>query len=182
VPSSPPADHDEYHDDDGDDRSSGRPRRRGQFFAGLVLVLALAVSALMYVLTYQTLASVDIISADPIGSAAGNVMTLVAVMFGALVVFVLAVITLVIARPKAIAALGLAASLLLPVGALVLGLMYGGSVLQQNVEADIAQAGPEVAAQGAAAAADAIIQELERRGVDPGPLRDLITGVVGQGG
>jgi hypothetical protein len=144
--------------------------------------LALVVSALLYYLTYQTLATADIVSADPLGSIGGQVMSLGTVMFGALVVFLLAVIALVIARPKAIAGLGLAASLLLPVAALALGLWYGGSVLRQNVEADIAQAGPEVAAQGAAAAADAIIQELERRGLDAGPVRDLITGVVGQGG
>jgi hypothetical protein len=61
----------------------------------------------------------------------------------------------------------------------VLGVWYGGSVLRQNVESEIAQAGPEVAAQGAAAAADAIIKELESRGLDAGPVRDLITGAVG---
>jgi hypothetical protein len=183
IPRSPapssrrPAD-DEY----ADGYASGRPRSRGQIFSGLVLLMALAVSALMYYLTYQTLASVDIISSDPLGSVGGEVMSLGTVMFGALVVFVLAVIALVIARPKAIAGLGLAASLLLPVAALVLGLWYGGSVLRQNVESDIAQAGPEVAAQGAAAAADAIVQELQSRGIDAGPVRDLITSVVGQGG
>jgi hypothetical protein len=182
APSAPPPDRDEYRDDPPEDYSSRRSRRRGQFFAGLVVVFALVVSALMYVLTYQTLASVDITSADPLGGLASQASMLGAVMFGALVVFVLAVIALVIARPKALAALGLAASLLLPVAALVLGLVYGGSVLRQNVEQDIAQAGPEVAAQGASIAADAIMQELQRRGIDPGPLRDLITGVVGQGG
>jgi hypothetical protein len=176
APSSRPAD-DEY-----DDYASGRPRRRGQVFAGLVLLLVLAVSALMYYLTYQTLSSVDIVSSDPLGSVGGQVMSLGAVMFGALAVFVLALIAFVIARPKALAGLGLAASLLLPVAALVLGLWYGGSVLRQNVESDIAQAGPKVAAQGAAAVTDAIVQELERRGIDAGPVRDLITSVVGQGG
>jgi hypothetical protein len=169
-------------DDEYDDYASGRPRRRGQVFAGLVLLLALAVSALMYYLTYQTLSSVDIVSSDPLGNVGGQVMSLGAVMFGALAVFVLALIAFVIARPKALAGLGLAASLLLPVAALVLGLWYGGSVLRQNVESDIAQAGPEVAAQGAAAVTDAIVQELERRGIDAGPVRDLITSVVGQGG
>jgi hypothetical protein len=60
-----------------------------------------------------------------------------------------------------------------------MGLWYGGSVLRQNVESDIAKAGPEVAAQGAAAAADAVVAELERRGVDAGPVRDLIRSAVG---
>ena len=166
-------------DDDYDDYSSGRPRRRGQVFAGLVLLLALAVSALMYYLTYQTLASVRITSGDGVGGVGGQVLSLGTVMFAALVVFVLAVIALVIARPKALAGLGLAASLLLPVAALVLGVWYGGSVLRQNVESEIAQAGPEVAAQGAAAVADAIVQELENRGIDAGPVRDLIRSVVG---
>jgi hypothetical protein len=148
-------------------------------FSGLVLLLALAVSALLYYLTYQTLASVRITSGDALGGVGSQVMSLGAVMFGALVVFVLALIALVVARPKAMAGLGVAASLLLPVAALVLGLWYGGSVLRQNVESDIAQAGPEVAAQGAAAAADAIIKELQNRGIDAGPVRDLIKSVVG---
>lgn len=166
-------------DEYDDDYSSGRSRRRGQVFAGLVLLMALAVSALMYYLTYQTLASVRITSGDGVGGVGGQVLSLGTVMFAALVVFVLAVIALVIARPKALAGLGLAASLLLPVVALAMGLWYGGSVLRQNVESEIAQAGPEVAAQGAAAVADAIVQELENRGIDAGPVRDLIRSAVG---
>jgi hypothetical protein len=168
---------DEY--DGYGDCDSGRPRRRGQIFAGLVVLLALAAAALIYYLTYQTLASVRVTSGDALGGVGGQVMSLVGVLFGALVVFVLAVIALVIARPKALAGLGLAASLLLPVAALVLGLWYGGSVLRQNVESEIAQAGPEVAAQGAAAVADAIVQELENRGINAGPVRDLIRSAVG---
>jgi hypothetical protein len=166
-------------DVDYDDYDSGRPRRRGQIFSGLVVLLALAAAALTYYLTYQTLASVRVTSGDGLGGVGGQVMSLVGVLFGALVVFVLALIALVIARPKALAGLGLAASLLLPVAALVLGLWYGGAVLRQNVESEIAQAGPEVAAQGAAAVADAIVQELENRGIDAGPVRDLIRSAVG---
>ena len=179
IPRSPaplPAD-DEY--DDYGDYSSGRPRRRGQVFSGLVLLLALAVSALVYYLTYEALASVRITSDDSLGGAGGQVLSLGTVMFAALVVFVLALIALVVARPKALAGLGLAASLMLPVVALVMGLWYGGSVLRQNVESEIAQAGPEVAAQGAAAVADAVVEELENRGIDAGPVRDLIRSLVG---
>jgi uncharacterized protein HemX len=176
-----PRDYDsrDYDPRDYDDHDSRGSRSRGQIFAGLVLLLALAVSALMYYLTYQTLASVSITSGDSLGGAGDHAMGLGGAFFAALVVFVLAVIALVIARPKALAGLGLAASLLLPVAALVLGVWYGGSVLRQNVESEIAQAGPEVAAQGAAAAADAIVKELENRGIDAGPVRDLITGAVG---
>jgi hypothetical protein len=174
APRSRPAD-----DDYEDDYSSGRPRRRGQVFSGLVLLMALAVSALTYYLTYQTLASIRITSGDSLGGAGGQAMSLGTVLFGALVVFVLAVIALAIARPKALAGLGLAASLLLPVAALVMGVWYGGSVLRQNVESEIAQAGPEVAAQGAAAVADAVVKELESRGIDAGPVRDLIRSAVG---
>lgn len=182
VPRSParrprPVEDDSRDYDDYDD--SRGSRARGQIFAGIVLLLALAVSALMYYLTYQTLASVSITSGDSLGGAGDQAVGLGGAFFAALVVFVLAVIALVIARPKMLAGLGLAASLLLPVAALVLGVWYGGSVLRQNVESEIAQAGPEVAAQGAAAAADAIIKELESRGLDAGPVRDLITGAVG---
>src|SRR5690349_12779262 len=89
---------DEYEDDD---YSSGRPRRRGQVFSGLVLLAALAVSALMYYLTYQTLTSIRITSGAAL-TGVGQAMNLGWVMLGALVVFVLAIIALVIARPKAI--------------------------------------------------------------------------------
>jgi hypothetical protein len=133
----------------------------------------------MYYLTYQTLASVRLTSGDGVGGVGGQVLGLGSVMFAAIVVFVLALIALVIARPKTLAGLALAASLLLPVAALVMGLWYGGSVLRQNVESEIAQAGPEVAAQGAAAVADAVVDELERRGISAGPVRDLIRSVVG---
>jgi hypothetical protein len=163
-------------DDYEDDYSSGRPRRRGQVFSGLVLLLALAVSALTYYLTYETLASIRITSGGEVG---GQVIGLGGVLLGALVVFLLALIALVVARPKALAGLALAASLLLPVAALVMGLWYGGSVLKQNVESEIAQAGPQVAARGAAAVSDAIVKELESRGIDAGPVRDLIRSVVG---
>ena len=168
-----------YRDDDRsanrDDHrgahSPARPRSRGQVFAGVVLLLALVVSALLGVLTYQTLASVDLISADPLGGLAGQATTLGAVALGAFGVFVLAVIALAVARPKVLAGLGLAASLLLPVGAVVLGVMYGGDVLRQNVENDLPTDG--------ASAARTLLEELARNGVDPGPLGDLIVGIAG---
>jgi hypothetical protein len=177
APTFPPGDRDDYYDDINrdtyrdDDRDAYRsrgPRRRGQVFAGLVLVLALVVSGLLGMLTYQTLASVDITAADPIGNVSGRASTLGMVVLGALVVFVLAVIALVVARPKALAGLGLLASVLLPVGALVLGVMYGGEVLRHNVENGAAKAGP--------AAVQAVVKELERKGLNLGPLRDLIVG------
>jgi hypothetical protein len=179
IPRSPVARPRPAVDDYEDDHSSGRPRRRGQVFSGLVLLLALAVSALTYYLTYETLASIRITSGGALGGAGGQVLSLGGVLLGALVVFLLALIALVVARPKALAGLGLAASLLLPVAALVMGLWYGGSVLKQNVESDLAQAGPQVAAQGAAAVADAVVDELENRGIDAGPVRDLIRSFVG---
>ena len=200
APESPPADRDDYggayRDDSGDDygndygdyrenrrdayRSSG-PRSRGQVFAGVVLLLAVMVSVLLGAVTYQMLVSVDLVSADPFAGLTGWATGLGAVAFGALVVFVLAMITFVIARPKVLAGMALTASLLLPAGAFVLGVWYGGSVLRQNVENDLAAQGAAVAAEGTAAV-DAVVQELERRGLDIGPLRDLIVGIAGQGG
>ncbi|GAA5121545.1 hypothetical protein [Pseudonocardia adelaidensis] len=170
---------DDYGDDYDDEYSSPRRRTRGQVLSGLVLLGALVVSALTYYLTYETLASVHLTSSGTLGGAGGQVMSLGGVLLGALVVFLLAVIALVIARPKLLAGLGFAASLLLPVAALVMGLWYGGSVLKQNVEGEIANAGPKVAAQGAAAVGDAIVDELQRHGIDAGPVRDLIRSVVG---
>ncbi len=164
-----------YRDDDRgayrDDHPPARRRSRGQVFAGVVLLLALAVSALLGALTYQTLASADLISADPLGGLAGQAATLGVVAFGALGVFVLAVIALAVARPKVLAGIGLAASLLLPVGAVVLGVMYGGDVLRQNVENDLPTDG--------ASAVRTVVDELKRNGLDPGPLGDLIVGIAG---
>jgi hypothetical protein len=200
APESPPADRDDYggayRDDSGDDSGayredrrdayredyrSARSRSRGQVFAGVVLLLALMVSVLLGAVTYQMLVSVDLVSADPFAGLTGWMTALAAVALGALVVFVLAMITFVIARPKVLAGMALAASLLLPAGAVVLGVWYGGSVLRQNVENDLAAQGAAVAAEGSAAV-DAIVSELERRGLDIGPLRDLIVGIAGQEG
>lgn len=206
APESPPADRDDYggayRDDSGDDygddygayredrRDAHRedrrdayrePRSRGQVFAGVLLLLAVMVSVLLGAVIYQMLVSVDLVSADPFVGLTGWMTALGAVALGALVVFVLAMITFVIARPKVLAGMALAASLLLPAGAVVLGVGYGGSVLRQNVENDLAAQGAAVAAEGTAAV-DAIVSELERRGLDIGPLRDLIVGIAGQGG
>jgi hypothetical protein len=192
VPYSPPPDHaDDYGDDryddsydDGprparrDDRRGAYPparrRSRGQLFAGVVLVLALMVSALVGVLTYQSLVSVDLISADPLGGLTGWATALGAAALGALGVFVLALIAFVIARPKALAGLGLAASVLLPVAAAFVGVLYGGDVLRQNVQNDVAAESAD--------AARTVIEELQRNVPDIGPLRDLIVWVAGQGG
>ncbi|HYH31182.1 MAG TPA: hypothetical protein VD903_12410 [Pseudonocardia sp.] len=170
------------HRDHGDDRRrarrdtyrSARPRSRGQVFAGVVLVLALMVSAVLGLLTYQTLASVDLISADPFASVSGWATALGGAAVGALGVFLLAAIALAIARPKALAAFVLAASLLLPVGAVVVGTLYGGDVLRQNVQDDLATESAD--------AARALADELERSVPDIGPLRDLIVRIAGQGG
>src|SRR6059058_1454125 len=79
APRSRPA-ADEYEDED--DYASGRPRRRGQVFSGLVLLMALAVSALVYYLTYQTLTSIRITSGAALAGAGGQAMSLGGVMLG----------------------------------------------------------------------------------------------------
>ena len=60
-------------DDYDDDYSSGRPRRRGQALRRPGAVARAGRVRAAVLLTYQTLASVDIISADPLGSMAGQV-------------------------------------------------------------------------------------------------------------
>ena len=157
-----------------DDRRPGRSRSRGQLLAGVVLVLALIVSVLLGVLTYQSLVSVDLISADPFASVAGWTSMLGAVALGALGVFLLAVIALVVARPKALAGIGLFASVLLPVAAVVVGVWYGGDVLRQNVQNDIQAESAD--------AARAFAEELGRNVPDIGPLRDLVRGLAEQSG
>ncbi|WP_232661616.1 hypothetical protein [Pseudonocardia sp. TRM90224] len=163
----------DYRDDHRDRRgrretfpAERRPRRRGQLFAGLVLVCALAVSGLLGMLTYQILASVELVSGDPLAGVQGQVTTFLMALGGAAVLFVLALIALFAARPKALAGFALLASVLLPIAAVVIGVWYGIDVLRQNVEQDVAAAGP--------AAVDAIVGELQRRGLDVGPLRDLL--------
>ncbi|MHA6623973.1 hypothetical protein ACU61A_01060 [Pseudonocardia sichuanensis] len=164
----------DYDDEVRGPRRPGRSRSRGQLFAGVVLVLALIVSVLLGVLTYQALVSVDLISADPFASVAGWTSALGSVALGALGVFLLAVIALVVARPKALAGVGLFASVLLPVAAVVVGVWYGGDVLRQNVQNDIEAESAE--------AAQAFVEELERNVPDIGPLRDLVRGLAEQSG
>ncbi len=157
-----------------DDRRPARSQSRGQLFAGVVLVLALIVSALLGVLSYQALVSVDLISADPFGSVAGWASAFGVVAVAAVVVVVLAVVAVAVARPKALAALGLAASLLLPLGAVGVSVWYGGDVLRQNVQNDIEAESAD--------AARAFVEELESNVPDIGPLRDLVRGIVEQSG
>ena len=164
----------DYDDTRRDARRPARSQSRGQLFACVVLVLTLIVSVLLGVLTYQALVSVDLISADPFGSVAGWASTLGMVAVGAIVVFVLAVVAVAVARPKALAGLALGASLLLPLGAVGVGVWYGGDVLRQNVQNDIEAESAE--------AARAFVAELERNVPDIGPLRDLVRGLAGQNG
>jgi hypothetical protein len=162
----------DYRDErDYDERPERRPpprrsRRRGQVFAALVLVLAVLVSVFLGVLIYQVLAGIDLTSGDPLGRLDTQLGTLGVVALGAAVVFVLALIAFVVARPKLLAGFGLLASVVLPVGGVLLGIWYGGDVLAKNVDSTISGAGP--------AAVDAVARELERRGLDVGPLRDLL--------
>ncbi len=160
---------DEDYDDRVDDRrpapAARRPRRRGQAFALLVLLLALIDSAVLGLLVYQALAAIDLTSADPFGALGEQLATLGTVALGAVVVFVLALIALVVARPRALAALGLLAAVLLPIGGVLLGLWFGGDVLRQRTEATVAEG---------TAAVDRVVDELERRLLDLGPLRDLL--------
>ena len=143
-----------------------RPRRRGQMFATLVLVLAVVDSLFLGVLIYQLLAGIDLTSGNPLGRLDGQLGILGMVAIGAAVVFVLALIAFVVARPKLLAGLGLLASVLLPIGGVVIGIWYGGDVLAKHVDSTVSAAGP--------AAVDAVARELERRGIDVGPLRDLL--------
>jgi hypothetical protein len=164
-------DYDRDYDRDYDQRPERRPaprrsRRRGQVFAALVLVLAVVDALALGVLVYQVLAGIDLTSGDPFGRLDGQLGTLGLVLLGAAVVFVLALIAFVVARPKLLAGLGLLAAVVLPVGGVLLGIWYGGDVLAQHVDSSVSAAGP--------AAVDAVARELERRGIDVGPLRDLL--------
>ncbi|OLT19951.1 hypothetical protein BJF78_10390 [Pseudonocardia sp. CNS-139] len=151
----------------------------------MVLLLALIVSGLLAVPVYQILVSIDLVSPDPFAGVAGWLMPLATALVGAVVVFVLAVAAVGVARPKGLAALALAASMLLPLVAVVLGVVYGGPVLRQNVEDGIAAQGAAAAEQGAAAVDSAVQRfqdELGQRGLDAGPLRDLVGWALRQGG
>jgi len=162
----------DYRDErDYEERPERRPaprrsRSRGQLFATLVLLLAVVDSVFMGVLIYQVLAGIDLTSGDPLGALDTQLGTLGMVALGAAVIFVLALIAFVIARPKLLAGFGLLASVVLPVGGVLLGIWYGGDVLAQHVDNSVSAAGP--------AAVDAVARELERRGLDIGPLRDLL--------
>lgn len=141
------------------------PRRRGQAFALLVLLAAAAVSLVLGMLVYEALAAVDITSADPLGGLDARLPALGTALLGALAVIVLGLVALVVARPKALAMVGLLAAVLLPVGGVLVGGWFGGEVLSKRV-------GDSVSAAGSAV--DDVVRELGDRGIDVGPLRELL--------
>lgn len=148
-----------------------RPRRRGQGFSLLVLVLAAAESILLWLVTYRALASVDFTSAEPFGRLGGHLGTFGLLVLATLVVFVLALLAMVVARPKALAGLALLASVLLPIAGVGMGVWYGGDALRRGIEESVSATGPAIDT-----AVDRVVDEIERRIADLDPLRDLLPG------
>ncbi len=125
--------------------------------------------------SYLALASVHLISPHPLAEAGGWLVLLAAAAVGSLAAFGLAALALLWCRPRLLAGLALAASILLPVLTVAVGATLGVGAAQQNLAADLARE--------PAAAADLAVDALDAWEIDaPGPVRELLEYVAAGNG
>ena len=155
---------------------SARPRRsRGRTLARLALVSAVAAALVLGGSSYLALASVHLLSPHPLAEAGGWLVLLAAAAVGSLSAFGLAALALLWCRPRLLAGLALAASILLPVLTVAVGATLGIGAAQQNLTADLAQE--------PAAAADLAVDALDAWEIDaPWPVRELLEHVAAGNG
>ena len=134
--------------------------RRGQGFSWLVLVLAVVVAVVYGAATFAALASVDLMSGDPFRAALGWASVAGVVAVAALVVLAMAVYAFVWSRPRAVAGFATAVAVVLPIVAGVFAFRLG-----------VMTHGPETALL--------VLKIADRLGINFGPLRDLLIGLVG---
>jgi hypothetical protein len=147
--------------------------RRGRGLAVFVLVGAVIGAALLGLTAYRALDAVRVVSLDPLGSSMGWLLAFGAVAVVAVAVVVLAVAAVLYCRPRGVAALGLAASLVLPAAAVALAGTLGVAVAKQHAVADLTADGGLV---------DSAADVAQSWNVDVGPFRGLLKGLVDAAG
>jgi MFS family permease len=144
-------------------------RSRGRGLAVLSLAAAAIVAALLGTTAYLALDAVQVVSFDPLGRAWGWILAFGIAAAAAVGVLVLALVALVWCRPRRVAGLALAASLVLPVLAVALAGTVGFAVAKQHAAADLTADGGLV---------DSAADVVQSWNVDVGPFRGLLKGLV----
>lgn len=144
-------------------------RRRGRVLAVATLVAAIVTAAVLGAACFLTLDAINIVSMDPIGGALGWALVAGAAAVTALVLVPVAVVVLLYARPRTVAALALVASLVLPPAVVALAAPLGADRAR-------ARAATDLAIQGGVA--DRTVDLLATWDVDAGPVRDLLRAIL----
>lgn len=118
--------------------------RRGQRLSFTALSLVLVTALGLGVFTYAALASIDVVSLDPLAGFFGWATWVALALVGGFVATVLAVVGLVIARPRRIAGSALAIALVLPGISLAVGVQQGSQALYAHVQQEIEAGGTAV--------------------------------------
>lgn len=139
---------------------------RGAVLSRTALIGGVAVAVALGVGTFSYLAELDPVSTSPFEGTGGWFALVVVGLLGAAFAVLLAVVAVLVSRPRTTAVVALAACLLLPVVALTAGSLAGLEVLRLHTTADLAG--------GGTAALQSFGGVLHSWGVDPQPLIDYL--------
>lgn len=135
--------------------------RRGLRTSRAGLIAALAVSALIGLCAYQSLATIDVVRLR-VGTAIGWGIALALVSVLVVGALVLAIVGVVRARGGLVGVLGIACAVLLPPVSLLLGIQLGWHTLSTHLSADLDA--------GRGAGLEVLSQWSDEHGVDLGPV------------
>lgn len=159
-----PAGSDARRDQFAEAMPPGKPGR-GKTFARFALLFVVLAALALGVAVFQVLNSFELASVDPLGPTIVWLVVFGVAAIAAVVGVFLAVIALVLCRPRIVPVIALAFSLALPVAAVGLAATFGTYVLKENAVADL-RAGGFVTSRA--------VDVLESWNVEVGPLRELI--------
>lgn len=139
---------------------------RGTALSRTALVGGVLVATALGVGTFSFLATLDPVSTSPFDGTGGWFVLVVAGLLGAAVAVIVAVLAVLVARPRTTALVALVACLVLPVAALAAGSLAGLEMLRLHATADLAG--------GGTAALQSFDGVLHTWGVDPEPLIEYL--------
>lgn len=139
---------------------------RGVVLSRTALIGGVAVAVALGAGTFSFLAELDPVSTSPFDGTGGWFVLVVAGLMGAAFALLLAVVAVLVARPRTVAVVALVACLVLPVAALAAGSLAGLEMLRLHTTADLAG--------GGTAALQSFDGALRSWGVDPQPLIDYL--------
>lgn len=142
---------------------------RGRGLARFTLLAAVGCALSAGFACYRAWDAVDVLSAHPVAGPLTWIVVLAVALLAALVVVLVALVALLRCRPRRVAALALACSLVLPVVSVWVSFQLGLDAARRHAETALAADGG-VADRGAAL--------LAQWGVEAGPGRDLLKAVL----